>query len=372
MGRWYQLLFVLFVAFVATTTSWAGPRLRDICRVKGQEANTLHGLGLVVGLNGTGDPNIKPTARALATTLRLMGNPLAPGHLRDDALSELKDAKNVALVFVTATVPAAGARQGDEIQCEVSAISAKSLSGGRLMLTPLLGPRPGVDRVYAFAQGSIETTDPDEPTVGHIHTGCRMEEDFRNEFFKDHKLTLVLDKNHAGFGMANSVADSINSYNSGATPELLARAVDQINVEVDIPELYWDDPVVFVADILRRSVLSTTEAQARVVLDEATGTVVVGADVEIGPVAVTHGNVTVETGGDTFVGIDLEAEERVLDAERKQTDLPEDGTDVASGNIRLQALVNALNAVRVPSADIIDIIRKIDESGQLYGKVVAR
>ena len=364
-------LMVLASVLVTCSFATAGPKLRNVCRVKGQEKNTLHGLGLVVGLNGTGDANAKPTARALATTLRLMGNPLAPGQLTDDVLQELRDAKNVALVFVTATVPAAGGRQGDQIQCEVSAIGAESLSGGRLMLTPLLGPIPGSDRVYAFAQGALKIDDPKEPTTGRIHGGCRLEADFKNTFVKDNKITLVLDKNHAGFGMAVGVADTINSYapESYKTQDYIARAVDQINIEVEIPKQYHDDPVLFLSDILRKTMVSSVESQARVVLDETTGTVVVGADVEIGPVAVTHGNVTVEAGG-AFVGVDLPSEEQQLKALRKTHGGKDQENEPPSGNIRLQALVNALNAIRVPSSDIIGIIRKIDKSGQLYGKVI--
>ena len=142
-----------------------------------------------------------------------------------------------------------------------------------------------------------------------------------------------------------------------------------MEIEVEIPKQYHDDHVLFVSDILRKTMVTSIESQARVVLDETTGTVVVGADVEIGPVAVTHGNVTVEAGG-AFVGVDLSGKERRLEAQRKRLEREDDANELPSGNVRLQALVNALNAICVPSSDIIGIIRKIDECGQLYGKVV--
>ena len=368
--RLYQLL-VLLTVLGQCSLAVAGPKLRNVCRVKGQEKNTLHGLGLVVGLRGTGDADAKPTARALATTLKLMGNPLAPGQLTDDVLKELRNAKNVALVFVTTTVPAAGARQGDQIQCEVSAISAGSLAGGRLMLTPLLGPRPGSDRVYAFAEGAVEIDNAEESTTGRIHNGCRLEADFRNTFVKDNKITLVLDKNHAGFGMASGVADTINTYapNAYQTQDFIARAVDQINIEVEIPQVYRDDPVLFLSDILRRPMVASVESQARVVLDEATGTVVIGAEVEIGPVAVSHRNITVQTGGN-FVGVDPAEGEQWPKTRQNQTAGGRPENELSAENTHLQVLVNALNAIRVPPSDIISIIRKIDESGQLYGKVI--
>ena len=131
-------------------------RIRDICRVKGQEENTLHGLGLVVGLNGTGDADA-PTTRALAQMMNLLGTPLGSDPNGNAMLAELQDAQNVASVYVTVTVPAEGGRQGGQLNCTVNAISAKSLEGGYLVPTALLGPRPGDRRVYALAQGPIVT-----------------------------------------------------------------------------------------------------------------------------------------------------------------------------------------------------------------------
>ncbi len=153
--------------------------LKNICRVKGQEENTLHGLGLVVGLKGSGDGgDFLPTIRGLSTALQLMGN--NPFDKQNNI--GIKDAKNVALVMVTATIPAAGARQGDTLDCVVSSIgSAKSLAGGTLFMTPLQGPqvpqqgrskgnqsatpRGSDSRVFGFAQGPLHV-DGLPPTVG--------------------------------------------------------------------------------------------------------------------------------------------------------------------------------------------------------------
>ena len=119
-----------------TTTSHAKFLVKNTCRVKGQEENTLQGLGLVLGLKGTGDNGSSlPMIRIVMAALRLMGNPV-------DKELDLKDTKNVALVMVTATVPANGARQGDKLDCTVSSMgSAKSLDGGYLFMTPLQGPQ---------------------------------------------------------------------------------------------------------------------------------------------------------------------------------------------------------------------------------------
>src|SRR4029453_12192317 len=112
----------------------------DICRIKGQEENVLHGMGLVVGLKGTGDGDNKPTMRALGHYMELLGHRIGTSPQAQPMLDELKNVKNVALVYVTATIPPGGAQQGDSLDCTVSAVAAKSLDGGRLMLTELYGP----------------------------------------------------------------------------------------------------------------------------------------------------------------------------------------------------------------------------------------
>ncbi len=164
-------LLVLVCAMVLASPGHARTLLKNICRVKGQEENTLHGLGLVTGLKGTGDgSDFLPTIRSLATALQLMGT---NSSSKADSI-DIKDAKNVALVMVTATVPAAGARQGDVLDCMCSSIgTARSLAGGTLFMTPLQGPlvppavrpttsqnitpRGSTSRVYAFAQGLLHT-----------------------------------------------------------------------------------------------------------------------------------------------------------------------------------------------------------------------
>jgi flagellar P-ring protein precursor FlgI len=327
----------------------AATPLGSICRIKGQEENSLHGLGIVVGLKGTGDgANFLPTIRSLAMALQLMGSPVGKG-----GAAELKDAKNVALVTVTAVVPAAGARQGDKIDCMVSSIGgAKSLVGGRLFLTPLLGPVPQDSRVYAMAEGALRIEDPELPTNGRIHGGCRLEEDFFTAFSKDGKITLVLNENHADFRVAQDVAELVNSrlgfQSSGAS---LARALDQVNIEVTIPAQYRNDHVLFISQILELPVLEP-QTGPRVTINQRSGSIVIGGDVEIGPVVVTHKNLVVETGaaprGGQFVP---------LDPSQNQT-------------AKLKSLVETLNAVHVPNHDIIDIIKTLDRNGKLHAQLV--
>jgi flagellar P-ring protein precursor FlgI len=330
-------------------TALGETRLKNICRVKGQEENTLNGLGVVVGLKGTGDgAGFLPTIRSLATTMQLMGAPVGK-----TGAAELKDAKNVALVMVTATVPAAGARQGDKIDCVVSSIGgAKSLAGGRLFLSPLLGPNPQKPRVYALAEGPITLEDAELPTNGRIHNGCRLEEEFFNAFVKDDKITLVLDQNHTGFSIAQEVAATINEQNGFQSPgEPLARALNQVCIEVAIPRQYAQDSVSFVAQVLEVSLIDVPTA-ARVVIHERAGSIVISGDVEISPVVVTHKSVVIEAGNGAAPG-------RFVAMNGEQANNP-----------KLKALVEALNAVQVPTKDIIDIIKGLDRNGKLNAQLI--
>jgi len=323
--------------------------LRSICRVKGQEENVLQGLGFVVGLNGTGDGGrFLPTIRSLAKAMSLMGEPLGSA-----GLTELKDAKNIALVTVTATVPAAGARQGDKLDCVVSSIgSAKSLAGGRLFLTPLMGPDRTSPRVYAFAEGPITLDSAALATTGRIHGGCRLEEEFFNAFAQGGKLTLVLDQDHADFQVAQDVADLINDFGQKSIGLTLAKALDQTNVTVAIPPPYRDDPVDFVSQVLSLP-MNQVQTGARVVINERAGSIVIDGDVEIGAVVVSHKNVTVETGGAAAAG------QQFVPIDLQPTPAP-----------KLKALVAALNAVHVPSEDMIEIIKRLHRSGKLHARLI--
>jgi len=337
------------VAWLLAAPADARTTLESICRVKGQEENTLQGLGIVVGLKGTGDgANFLPTIRSLATAMQLMGNPIGSG-----GANELKDSKNVALVMVTATVPAAGARQGDKIDCVVSSIgSAKSLVGGRLFLSPLLGPDPQNPRVYALADGPITIDSVDLPTTGRVHGGCRLEEDFFNVFIKDDKMTLVLEPNRAGFQAAQEVTELINSqlsFQSSGVP--LAKAINQVCVEVTVPPQYLEDPVLFVSQVLSLP-MAEVPGSSRVVIHERTGSIVIGGDVEIGPVVVTHKNVVIETGNTAAPGQFV-----AVDSNDPQ-------------NAKLKSLVEALNALRVPPADVIDIIKGLARNGKLNAELI--
>lgn len=354
--------FFFFVAIVVAAANACQAqylRVRDICRVKGQEENSLHGLGLVVGLKGTGDGDV-PATRALSKMMELMGSPIAAKPGGEVVLDELKNAKNVALAFVTATVPAQGARQGETLHCAVNAISAKSLEGGHLMLTPLLGPRPGHPRIYAFAQGPLVIDKSGPVTSAKVHDGARLEESFANQFQEDGYVTLVLDKNFASFQAAIDVEELINNpsiLGLGAdvddTP--IAKALDQVNIRVRIPQQYREDPVTFIAQVLEAQI-APPRHDARVVIDQRNGNIVIGDNVMVGRVAVTHRNLNIETGNNPTEGPLFIVDQSAAD----------------TSTTRLKALVAALNALKVSPDDVMDIIKTLERSGDLYGRVIVQ
>ena len=375
----------LTATIVLASWIWATPapsqtKLRSFCRVKGQEENTLTALGLVTGLKGTGDGgSFMPTIRSLGMAMQYLGSQVGSG-----GISELKDAKNVAIVAVTATVPAAGAREGNKIDCVVTSIgSAKSLNGGYLFLTSMMGPIPDSDSpVYAVADGPITIDDAEIPTVGRVHKGCQMVEDFFNPYLEDGKITLVLKESFADFIVVQELVGLINDselINSGgggsgsirsgpgryesilqgskirssrANLVPAAKAIDQLNIEIVVPNQYLSDPVLFISEIMDIDVLEPRTG-AKIVINERSGVIVCSADVEIGAVAVTHKNIVTVEAADTLIGGGFVP---------VATDDPQ--------HPKLKALIDALKAVKVPNEDIIDIIKGIEANGRLYGQLI--
>jgi flagellar P-ring protein precursor FlgI len=358
------LLSLLIFSSLSSPAPAGGMKLGDLCRLKGQEVNTLQGLGLVVGLRGTGDGDAAPTARALARMMQLMGGQVAIDAAGRLDIRDVQDAKNVALVFVTAKVPGVGAQQGDQLDITINAINAKSLDGGYLMLTPLLGPRADNPTVYALAQGPISVSPDGPPTTARIKAGCKMESTIQASFHVDGKITLILDSDFATFDTTQRIEDEINNLAAltlgdlSSTPATTAsqtrtqaRAVDQLHVEVMIPELYRDNPIKFISFLLNIPIQLSSHS-TRVVINERDGVVVIGEDVEIAPVLVTHRNLRIEAGGRT----------------RDSMASIGDGKEVE--NPKLKALADALNALDVPTDDLIAIIKTLKRKGDLYGEVI--
>ena len=240
-------------------------------------------MGLVTGLKGTGDGGkFLPMAKAMGMVLRNLDN-------RVDGKDDLKDVANVALVLIEATVPANGIRRGQRIDCFVQSIgSAKSLRGGRLMVTPLGTQVVNDERAMGMASGAVLVEDPQVPTSGKIAGGVVVTEDVINEFVQNNKFTLLLDHDHASFRSASEVASVINADTSvESNGENLAWAKDPGVVEVTIPDQYRKDPMRFIAQVLDVQI-DNPHTQARVVVNAKAGTVIVTGEVEISPVAISH------------------------------------------------------------------------------------
>lgn len=364
--RFAALLLIVVVAGLCSSIGKAETRLRNICRLKGQEENVLRGLGLVVGLNGTGEAGDRSTMQAIARAMELLGSPVGTDGLLDStAIDELKKIKNASLVIVTASVPATGARRGEQLDCTVSALNGKSLVGGQLTFAALQGPNLLDRQVFALCSGPVLVEDLEVPTVGQVFSGCQMEQDIYTPFYLERDgvkwITLVLDSNHASFHTAADIAERIKSdyaghYSPGAVPAEnrplaganFVRAIDATNVEIRIPAAYEDDPVSFAYEVLE-AMISDEDPEARVVINTRTNTVVISGDVRIGDVVVVTDNVVIEAG-----------------ATADFTPL----RDSDSANPSLERLVQQLNSLKVPKGEVIDIIQRINKAGKLHGKLI--
>jgi flagellar P-ring protein precursor FlgI len=340
-------------------------RVKDITSIAGVRENQLIGYGLVVGLNGTGDGNSTEfTAQTVASMLRAMGVTVNAADLT---------VRNVAAVMVTATLPPF-ARTGSRIDVLVSSLGdAKSLQGGTLLVTPL---RALNGEVYAVAQGAISIggfavsgrsgsgAQKNHPTVGQIPAGGLIEREVSAPFNTKERLTLVL--HHPDFTTSARLALAINQQ----VGEFVAQAVDSGTVEVRVPSVYRGSQVEFVA-VLERMELEP-DSVAKVVLDERTGTVVVGENVRIHTVAVAHGGLSIEiketpqvsqpeprSQGRTVITPDSEV--KVQEEKGNLLLLPQ--------SVTIRDLVRALNSIGVTPRDLIAIFQSIKAAGALQAQL---
>jgi flagellar P-ring protein precursor FlgI len=345
-------LAAAIVLGMVLTPAWARTRLEHFCSVQGQQEVKLTGLGLVVGLPGTGDgARNLPTVRALQAALMKMNQPTGN--------TDLKNADNVAIVMIEASVPKTGLRRGQKIDGYVSAISAKSLRGGRLLSSPLTSlsdPKTAV----AVASGAITIEDVKLPNTGRLALGVDLLQNVTASFVnRDNDratVTLLIDPAKASFWTSSEVANVINNeFTFEAGGEKLARSVGPGSVEVTIPRTYQNQPVEFIAQVLEVGI-DTPHTQARVVVNSNSKTVIVTGEVEISPVVITHKNFNVEVGGAAqetpgpFIALS--------DGQSRQSP------------VQLQQLQTALNKLRVPNEDVIAIIRELHATGKLHAELI--
>lgn len=318
----------------------AESRIKDLATVRGVRSNFLNGLGLVVGLKGTGDSNKSlATNRAIASMLTRLG--------MQTKASEVA-AGNMAAVMVTAELPAF-ARIGATLDVKVSAIGdAKSLSGGTLILTPL---RAGDSEIYAVAQGAVVVgqasgNGPQVLTVARVPAGASVEREFMPKLGARGLITLALKE--PDFTTATRIAEKIN----GELKEFAATAHDVGSVEVMVPPQFQSNLVGFIAELEAMTVAA--DGKAAVVVNERTGTVVMGRDVVIHPVAIAHGDLSIKIE-------DPKAKKQAGKGASKSV-VKLDGATVGD-------LIETMNALGVKPADLIGILQTLHAAGALKAEL---
>ncbi len=332
-------------------------RLKDVANIVEARDNQLMGYGLVVGLRNTGDSrNAGFTEQSLNNMLRKMG---ISGGSRDFG------SRNVASVMVTATLPPF-IKLGQRIPVVVSSLGdSVSLSGGTLIMTPLMGADM---RVYAVAQGSILEGGMAEKsiqgryfrnqsTVGTIPNGAIVEEEVPITFQDQHNVTIVL--REPNFVNATRLSQALRA-NGFAN----ARAQDPNTIKVPLSDLESTDLVTAISQM--QGISFVPDASSKVVIDSRTGTIVIGEMVRLFPVALTHGGVSIRisdieaAGGPAAGGASAIAQQESI-----RVDAPDNRMVYLNPSATLSSLVNALNEIGASPRDLISIIQALKESGSL-------
>jgi flagellar P-ring protein precursor FlgI len=368
-GRGRRAALVVLFLWGASAPAFA-ERIKELCDIEGVRPNSLVGMGLVVGLNGSGDDATSPvTRRALAGLMKKLDITVDATQLK-----QIK-AKNVAIVTVTATMPAF-ARAGSALDVLVSSVgTARSLSGGTLLMTPLKGPDL---LTYALAQGPVSlggfaaegktgtSVVKNHPTVGRIPGGGRLEKSAPSVLADSGELVLLL--HQIDFTTATRIYKAINDSMGEGT----AKLRDPGAVSIQIPK-EWQGYVVEMMSIIE-AVEVVPDAVARVVIDERTGTIVVGTGVKLGPAVIAHGSLTVR------VREEQEASQPSVLAKKGETVVvpksdieasEEDGRLVfVAGAASAGDVANALNALGVKPRDLVIIFQALAQAGALRAEIV--
>lgn len=339
-------------------------RIKDIAAFDGVRDNQLVGYGLIVGLNGSGDSDqTKFPVQSLVNVLERMGVTINRNDVK---------VKNVAAVMVTATLPPF-AKQGTKLDVTVSSLGdAKTIAGGTLVMTPLKGAD---NQVYAVAQGSVltnsfafggqgATATKNHPTAGRIAGGALVERELPNVLAG--RTALRLNLAQADFTTASRVAAAINKQFNGS-----AATGDGGSITVHIPSDFGNRPVDFIAQIENLEVIQ--DVPARVVVNERTGTIVMGEAVKIAAVAVSHGNLALTiketpkvsqpaplSQGETTVVPRTEV--KVREEQKRLSVLPPGNT--------IGDVVRGLNLLGVTPRDLISILQAIKAAGALQAELV--
>ena len=356
-------LLSLFTLANAGATS----RIKDLANIEGVRQNQLIGYGLVVGLNGSGDTlnNIPFTRQSLQAMLERLGVNIRGQTLRTG---------NVAAVMVTANLPAF-ATQGTRIDVTVSSLGdAKSLQGGMLLVTPLLGAD---GNVYAVAQGSLAIGGFQAegeaakivrgvPTVGRIANGALIEREIDFNLNRQNQLRMAL--RNPDFTTAKRIAAAINDYIGVPT----AESLDPGTVGITVPSQYKGNVISLLTEIEQLQI--DPDTAAKIVIDERSGIIVMGRDVRVSMVAVAQGNLTVtitETPQVRQPNPFAPRGAQTVRVPRTRIGVQETGKQLAvvHDGISLQQLVDGLNALGIGPRDMIAILQAIKSSGAIQADI---
>ena len=337
-------------------------RIKDITDVEGARGNQLSGIGLVTGLNGTGD-NSPMAVQMMRNVMRNFGVTLDARSVRT---------RNIAVVSLTASLPPY-ARSGQNIDVNVSTMgNASSLSGGILMQSPL---RAADGKVYAVAQGPVivggasaqgggASRTQNIPTAGRVPGGAIVEREVPTEYTGGGQVALLL--RDPDFTTAQRIADAINQDYG-----VVAYANDAGRVEINLPPQYLQAPAAFLSNV--GNIEIEPDTTAKVAVNERTGTVVMGGNVKISSVGVAHGNLVVTVGDDSTV-IQPESLSQGVTAVQRRTDITMDeegGSMIAMpATTTVRDLVRVMNSVGARPRDIIEILQAINRAGALHGELV--
>jgi flagellar P-ring protein precursor FlgI len=354
------LVLVLFSASEATAA-----RLKDIADIEGVRGNDLIGYGLVVGLQGTGDKSgTLFTSQSVANMLERLGVRVSAEDLK---------LSNVAAVVVTATLPPF-ARPGSKIDVTLSSLGdAETLQGGILMMTPLKGAD---GKIYAVAQGAVsiggfviegggDTAQKNHPTVGQVAKGAIVERSIPFDLFASGQIRIVL--RDPDFLTVTRVQAAVNSVVSG----LRARAIDSASVVLPLDKELGQTPIHLIAKLEQLNI--EPDIPARVVVNERTGTIIMGENVKVSTVAIAHGNLNITIRSETQVSQpNALAEGETAVVENTDVGVAEDasGLAVIKQSVNLGQVVDGLNALGATPRDLIAILQALQRAGALQAELV--
>ncbi len=348
--------------FLFSTYSYA-ERIKDIASFEGVRDNQLIGYGLIVGLNGSGDKG-KTAIQSISNMLKIMGVTVNPADIQT---------KSIAAVVITATLPPF-AKPGTKIDALVSTIGdANSIQGGTLLLTPIKGPD---GKVYGLAQGPVSiggfaaegagaSAQKNHPTAGKVPEGVTIEREPVFTLGNGNEMRLFLHK--ADFATVDKISKKINELFGGE----YAFPLDPSAVRVVLPPAYKENPVGLITRVEQLDV--AVDMAAKIVINERTGTIIIGDNVRISPVAIAHGSLAIEIRERPEVSQPLpfapeKAETKIV----PRTDISvneQKASLVPVSGVTLGQVVRALNALGVTPRDLISILQALKASGALRAEL---